>query len=159
MTNDIISQAEALLGRFAALKEHAKLKPNAVIFEMIDIREALIEMVPGLVSEIKRLGEIKETGPHAISVGGKTFLSADVDENRLKQLANKDTELVRWQQIAIDKLNGKDRYIERLEEDFIFYARSYEYLRDTEKWKPHRERYEKAEQKAQDALNEIRKRK
>ena len=49
MTNDLIPQAEALIGRYQALKEHAKLKPNAVIFEMIDIREALIEMVPGLV--------------------------------------------------------------------------------------------------------------
>ena len=159
MTNDLISQAEDILGRLAALKEHAKLRPNAVIFEMIDIRETLIEMVPRLVAEIKRLGEIKETGPHAISVGGKTFLSADVDENRLKQLANKDTELIRWQQIAIDKLNEKDRYTEQLEKDFIFYARSYEYLIDPDKWKPHQERYAKAEQKAQDALNEIRKRK
>ena len=37
--------------------------------------------------------------------------------------------------------------------------RSYEYLRDPDKWKPHQERYAKAEQNAQNALNEIRKRK
>jgi hypothetical protein len=77
----------------------------------------------------------------------------------LKELKRMQEHIAKWQQIAIDKLNEKDRYIERLEKDFIFYARSYEYLRDPDKWKPHQERYKKAEQKAQDALNEIRKRK
>ena len=68
MTNDLISRAEA------------RIKAE---YYNLPSKEMMIE----LVSEIKRLEEIKETGPHAISVGGKTFLSADVDENRLKQLS------------------------------------------------------------------------
>jgi hypothetical protein len=47
-------------------------------------------------------------------------------------------------------------YVEQLEKDFIFYARSYEYLRNPDTWKPHQERYEAAEQKAQTALTKIR---
>jgi hypothetical protein len=47
-------------------------------------------------------------------------------------------------------------YVEQLEKDFIFYARSYEYLRNPDTWKPHQERYEAAEQKAQAALTKIR---
>jgi hypothetical protein len=61
------------------------------------------DAVTELVAEIKRLREIQDVGPHAISVGGKTFLSIDVDENRLKQLAAKDIELTRWQEIARDE--------------------------------------------------------
>jgi len=57
MSKDLIKTAEALIGRFHALEEHGKTHPNAVIFEMIDIREELLGMVPALVTEIKRLQE------------------------------------------------------------------------------------------------------
>lgn len=55
MNDDILHKAEALLGRLAALVEHGKERPNAVIFEVIDIREELLGMLPGLVAEIKHL--------------------------------------------------------------------------------------------------------
>ena len=90
MTNDLISQAEALLGRFAALKEHAKIKPNAVIFEMIDIKEALIEMAPGLVEEIKQCKSLNNG------------LMANCNQLR-DRCWKAEGELSKWQQIAIDE--------------------------------------------------------
>lgn len=90
MTNDLISQAEALLGRFAALKEHAKLKPNAVIFEMINIRDALIAMVPGLAEEIKRL-QVLECAAKANTT------------RRDEDIGDLMKELSKWQQIAIEE--------------------------------------------------------
>lgn len=108
MTNDLISQAEALLGRFAALKEHAKLKPNAVIFEMIDIRDALIEMVPGLVEEIKRLQSDNDFLHKFVDDPGSTLEAAlnavrEQSEVIRKQQAAFAATLTKWQQIAIDE--------------------------------------------------------
>ena len=59
-------------------------------------------------------------------------------------------------QKANERLKVLQGYVEQLEKDFIFYARSYEYLRNPDTWKPHQERYEAAEQKAQAALSKIR---
>lgn len=73
-------------------------------------------LLPELIAEVKRLGEVQESGPHAISVAGKTFLSIDVDEKRLEQLSARDAEIERWQQIAKEERCKVITLIEKLQD-------------------------------------------
>ena len=164
MTNDLISQAEDLIEKHAT---------SGYIH-----RDATL-LLPGLVEEIKRLRVLE-----CAAKANMTRRDEDIGD-LMKELA-KWQQIAIQQRALINFIETEERYaysehvvlsddeisiaakelglqvtqeagyLERLKEDFIFYARSYEYLRDPEKWKPHQERYEKAEQKAQAALEKIR---
>jgi hypothetical protein len=136
MNDDLIEKTEAMI------KRHEE-----GYFDWLPIKQ----IMPELVAEIKRLREIQEVGPHAVSVGGKTFLSIDVDEKRLEQLAAKDalnndlmancnqlrdrcwkaeSKLARWQKIAIKERS----WLLLLETDILDLPLRENYANQTDKY-------------------------
>lgn len=187
MTEDLIEQAEALLGRYQALIEHAKIKPNAVIFEMIDIREAIIGMMPQLVAEIKRLQAkcddksttIRQMASNLIDLQEQlatwqkiaikekanwlyaTESTGGYDMMKVADLCNEEVAISKRAQATKElglQVAREAGYVRRLEEAFLDAKKGMIYWQKSCRGEqPLPEIYEYAEREAQVALEKIRK--